>query len=126
MTAGLASAPPLVKVLLPAALRSYTGDTRLQARGDTLHALFADLDRFRDSVNEALSNLSGKIDIAMTDDLVDSPHLPLGDAVESFRYANPDVYIHIRVASNMSVAQSVINAQSDIGFAGKVKNPARS
>ena len=41
----MTSLPPMVKVLLPAALRSYTGDTRLQARGDTLHALFADLDQ---------------------------------------------------------------------------------
>lgn len=45
MTADPASTPPLVKVLLPAALRSYTGDTRLQAHGATLHALFADLDQ---------------------------------------------------------------------------------
>lgn len=41
----MAISPPVVKVLLPAALRSYTGDTRLQAHGDTLHALFADLDQ---------------------------------------------------------------------------------
>lgn len=105
--------------------RRGSGGFSLTREGEKIHtaarALFADLDRFRDSVNEALSNLSGKIVIAMTDDLVDSPHLPLGDAVESFRFANPDVYIHIRVASNMSVAQSVINAQSDIGFAGKVR-----
>ncbi len=34
-----------MNVLLPAALRSYTGSTRVQADGDTLLALFADLDR---------------------------------------------------------------------------------
>lgn len=34
-----------MRVLVPAALRSYTGATRVQAAGDTLHALFADLER---------------------------------------------------------------------------------
>ncbi len=34
-----------MNVLVPAALRSYTGATRVQAGGDTLHALFADLER---------------------------------------------------------------------------------
>jgi DNA-binding transcriptional LysR family regulator len=105
--------------------RRGSGGFSLTREGEKIHtaarALFADLDRFRDSVNEALSNLSGKIAIAMTDDLVDSPYLPLGRAVESFRVANPDVFIQIRVASNMSVAQSVINAESDFGFAGKVR-----
>ncbi len=105
--------------------RRGSGGFSLTLEGEKIHAaakaLFADFDQFRDSVNEALSNLSGKIVVAMTDDLVDSPLLPLGDAIEAFRSANPDVYIHIRVASNMSVALSVINAQSDIGFAGRVR-----
>jgi molybdopterin converting factor small subunit len=35
----------MVKVLIPGALRSYTGRSQLQADGDTLDALFADLDR---------------------------------------------------------------------------------
>jgi molybdopterin converting factor small subunit len=34
-----------MKVLVPAALRSYTGSTQLEASGDTLLALFAELDR---------------------------------------------------------------------------------
>ncbi len=34
-----------MQVLIPAALQSYTGSTRVQAEGDTLHALFADLER---------------------------------------------------------------------------------
>ena len=34
-----------MNVLVPAALCSYTGTTRVQAQGDTLHALFADLER---------------------------------------------------------------------------------
>ena len=34
-----------VKVLIPGALRSYTGESHVQAQGDTLHALFDDLDR---------------------------------------------------------------------------------
>ena len=34
-----------MKVLLPAARRSYTGGSQVDAAGDTLHALFADLDR---------------------------------------------------------------------------------
>ena len=34
-----------MKVLIPGALRSYTRDSRVEAEGDTLHALFADLDR---------------------------------------------------------------------------------
>jgi molybdopterin converting factor small subunit len=34
-----------VKVLVPSALRSYTGASHVQAVGDTLLALFADLDR---------------------------------------------------------------------------------
>jgi len=33
-----------VKVLVPGALRSYTGASHVEAAGDTLHALFADLD----------------------------------------------------------------------------------
>jgi molybdopterin converting factor small subunit len=33
-----------VKVLVPSALRSYTGASHVEAAGDTLHALFADLD----------------------------------------------------------------------------------
>ncbi|MEO8545680.1 MAG: MoaD/ThiS family protein, partial [Burkholderiaceae bacterium] len=35
----------MVKVLIPAALRSYTGQLHLQASGQTLEAMFADLDR---------------------------------------------------------------------------------
>jgi sulfur-carrier protein len=35
---------PTLNVLLPAALCSYTGSTRVQAQGASLHALFADLD----------------------------------------------------------------------------------
>lgn len=35
----------MVKVLIPGALRSYTGQLHLQANGDSLDALFADLDR---------------------------------------------------------------------------------
>lgn len=35
----------MVKVMVPGALRSYTGQLHLQASGDTLDALFADLDR---------------------------------------------------------------------------------
>jgi len=34
-----------VKVLVPSALRSYTGASQVQAAGDTLLALFADLDQ---------------------------------------------------------------------------------
>jgi molybdopterin synthase sulfur carrier subunit len=34
-----------VKVLIPSALRSYTGASHVEAVGDTLLALFADLDR---------------------------------------------------------------------------------
>jgi len=34
-----------MKVLIPAALRSYTRESQVEANGDTLHALFADLDR---------------------------------------------------------------------------------
>jgi molybdopterin synthase sulfur carrier subunit len=34
-----------VKVLVPSALRSYTGTSHVEAAGDTLLALFADLDR---------------------------------------------------------------------------------
>jgi len=34
-----------VKVLIPAALHSYTGQAHVEATGDTLDALFADLDR---------------------------------------------------------------------------------
>lgn len=34
-----------MKVLIPAALRSYTGRSQVQAAGSTLDELFADLDR---------------------------------------------------------------------------------
>jgi sulfur-carrier protein len=34
-----------MQVLIPSALRSYTGATRVEAEGDTLGALLADLDR---------------------------------------------------------------------------------
>ncbi|MBQ0930693.1 MoaD/ThiS family protein [Ideonella alba] len=34
-----------MKVLLPGALYSYTGANTVEAQGDTLHALFADLDQ---------------------------------------------------------------------------------
>jgi molybdopterin converting factor small subunit len=34
-----------VKVLVPSALRSYTGATQVEATGDTLLGLFADLDQ---------------------------------------------------------------------------------
>jgi len=34
-----------MKVLIPGALRSYTGAAQVEAVGDTLDALFADLDR---------------------------------------------------------------------------------
>ena len=34
-----------MKVLIPSALRSYTRDSPVDATGDTLEALFADLDR---------------------------------------------------------------------------------
>ena len=34
-----------MQVLIPAALQSYTGSTRVQAAGGTLLALFEDLDR---------------------------------------------------------------------------------
>jgi sulfur-carrier protein len=34
-----------VKVLVPSALRSYTGATQVEAVGETLLALFADLDQ---------------------------------------------------------------------------------
>jgi molybdopterin converting factor small subunit len=34
-----------MKVLVPGALRSYTGESQVEAVGDTLAALFADLDR---------------------------------------------------------------------------------
>ena len=35
----------VVKVLIPGALRSYTGQSHVQATGNTLDELFADLDR---------------------------------------------------------------------------------
>ncbi|MBX3636860.1 MAG: MoaD/ThiS family protein [Rubrivivax sp.] len=34
-----------MKVLIPAALHSYTGGARIEAQGDTLAAMFDDLDR---------------------------------------------------------------------------------
>jgi molybdopterin converting factor small subunit len=34
-----------MKVLIPGALRSYTGASQVEALGDTLDGLFADLDR---------------------------------------------------------------------------------
>ena len=34
-----------MKVLVPSALLSYTGAAHVEADGDSLHALFADLDR---------------------------------------------------------------------------------
>ncbi len=34
-----------MQVLIPAALRSYTSESHVEAAGDTLDALFADLDR---------------------------------------------------------------------------------
>lgn len=34
-----------MKVLIPGALRSYTGASHVEAEGDTLDALFSDLDR---------------------------------------------------------------------------------
>lgn len=34
-----------MKVLLPGALHSYTGANQVEAQGETLHALFADLEQ---------------------------------------------------------------------------------
>ena len=34
-----------MKILMPGALRSYTGSAEVEAKGDTLAAMFADLDR---------------------------------------------------------------------------------
>ena len=34
-----------MKVLIPGALQSYTGESQVEAEGDTLDALLADLDR---------------------------------------------------------------------------------
>lgn len=34
-----------MKVLIPGALRSYTRESPVEAQGETLHELFADLDR---------------------------------------------------------------------------------
>jgi len=34
-----------MKILIPGALRSYTGESHVDAEGDTLDQLFADLDR---------------------------------------------------------------------------------
>lgn len=34
-----------MKVLIPGALRSYTREAQVEAVGDSLHAMFADLDR---------------------------------------------------------------------------------
>lgn len=34
-----------MQVLIPGALRSYTRESHVQAQGETLHELFADLDR---------------------------------------------------------------------------------
>jgi molybdopterin converting factor small subunit len=34
-----------MKVLIPGALRSYTRESHVDAQGETLHELFADLDR---------------------------------------------------------------------------------
>jgi sulfur-carrier protein len=43
VASGAASAP--VEVLIPGALRSYTGGSPVRAHGDSLDALFDDLDR---------------------------------------------------------------------------------
>lgn len=39
------AATTMVKVLIPGALKSYTRDANVQAEGDTIDALFTDLDR---------------------------------------------------------------------------------
>ena len=41
----MVAVPAPVEVLIPGALRSYTGGSPVQAQGDSLSALFDDLDR---------------------------------------------------------------------------------
>jgi DNA-binding transcriptional LysR family regulator len=82
---------------------------------DATLRLLADLDSFRDRVNQARGRLSGTLSLHVTDNIVTYGDSPLVRVLGDFARRHTDVFIHIASAPASEVEQAVLDGRTAIG-----------
>ncbi len=88
------------------------GEQVLSAADD----LFIAIDRFQDQIDEAHSNLRGKLKIACLDHSSSNPSAKVFEAIGKFRDVAPGVTLDISLEPPNVIEQGVINGQFNIGI----------
>jgi DNA-binding transcriptional LysR family regulator len=82
---------------------------------DAIERLLADLDSFRDRVNQARGRLSGTLTLHVTDNIVTYGDSPLVRVLGDFARRHPEVFVHIASAPASEVEQAVLDGRAAIG-----------
>lgn len=82
---------------------------------DAIGTLLADLDQFRDRVNQARGRLSGTLTLHVTDNIVTYAESPLMRALTRFARDYPDVFLQLVSAPADVVEQAVLEGRAALG-----------
>ncbi|MCB8882108.1 LysR family transcriptional regulator [Acidisoma cellulosilytica] len=82
---------------------------------EAVEALFADLDNFRDRMNQARGRLSGTLTLHVTDNIVTYEKSPLLRVVGRFAALHPEVFIQLVSGAASEVEQAVMDGRATIG-----------
>ncbi len=92
----------------------------LTDQGEEVYAaiceLFNYLDQFRNRVNAIQSQLTGKLRIALPDDLLEIPQIDLVPAIARFRAQAPNVNLEVVAHSPNEVDLDILNGHADLGI----------
>ncbi|MCE2565271.1 LysR family transcriptional regulator [Komagataeibacter sp. FNDCF1] len=83
---------------------------------EATHALFSDIARFQQRINEASGTLSGRFSLYVPDNIQIHGETALLRAIETFTSCHPAVFMDIRSASPREVEFAVLNGQASAGI----------
>ncbi|GBR49375.1 LysR family transcriptional regulator [Acetobacter pomorum] len=84
---------------------------------EATHALFLNLEQFRQKVNQASGMLSGTFNLYVPDNIQIHGETPLVKAIHTFTQNHPSVFMNLHSAATKEVEVAVINGQATAGIA---------
>lgn len=92
----------------------------LTHQGEEVYGAICELlnyvEQFRNRVNAIQSQLTGKLRIALPDDLLEIPQIDLAPVITQFREQAPNVNLEVVAHSPSEVDLDILNGQADLGI----------
>lgn len=83
--------------------------------------LLASLENFKTQVNTLHANLSGELNIGITDNMVSMSEMRITNALAALKEAGPDVKINIRMIPPNEVEKGVLDGTLHVGMIPKIR-----